>query len=464
MSLGNRISRIAVALALLLSFLPESVSAARCPGQSAATLTAQVAPPVAVPTAPPSQPSAGPDQRPVAKTESYTLSYETRQKAVAYSRAGYILYFVWYLVVVVGVLLLLRFGVVARLRDFAQRSTEKRWLQGLLFLPPFLFLVDLFELPVSIYWHALSLRYQQSVEGWGAWAWDWTKEELVQLLIFTILGIILFAVLHRSPRRWWFYFWLALLPISLCLVIASPYVIDPLFHHYRPLLAEEPALVESIARLTQHAGVPIAPDRMFLMDASKKTNTLNAYVAGLGPSKRLVLYDNTIRKTTPEETLFIVGHELGHYVLGHIWQGFLFFAAGALLGLYLMYRGLHYALNRWGARWKIYGPQDWAALAVLFLLMQLLDFFSAPVMNALSRMEEHAADVYGLEVIHGVVPHSEEVAAHAFQVLGELDLSDPNPPEFIRFWLYSHPPLAERLVFAHSYDPWSRGQRPKYVK
>ena len=417
-----------------------------------------------MPTAPPSQPSAGPDQRPVAKTESYTLSYETRQKAVAYSRAGYILYFVWYLVVIVGVLLLLRFGVVGRLRDFAQRSTEKRWLQGLLFLPPFLFLVDLFELPVSIYWHALSLRYQQSVEGWGAWAWDWTKEELVQLLIFTILGMILFAVLHRSPRRWWFYFWLALLPISLCLVIASPYVIDPLFHHYRPLLAEEPALVESIARLTQHAGVPIAPDRMFLMDASKKTNTLNAYVAGLGPSKRLVLYDNTIRKTTPDETLFIVGHELGHYVLGHIWQGFLFFAAGALLGLYLMYRGLHYALNRWGARWKIYGPQDWAALAVLFLLMQLLDFFSAPVMNALSRMEEHAADVYGLEVIHGVVPHSEEVAAHAFQVLGELDLSDPNPPEFIRFWLYSHPPLAERLVFAHSYDPWSRGQRPKYVK
>ena len=134
----------------------------------------------------------------------------------------------------------------------------------------------------------------------------------MQLLIFTILGMILFAVLHRSPRRWWFYFWLALLPISLCLVIASPYVIDPLFHHYRPLLAEEPALVESIARLTQHAGIPIAPDRMFLMDASKKTNTLNAYVAGLGPSKRLVLYDNTIRKTTPDETLFIVGHELGH--------------------------------------------------------------------------------------------------------------------------------------------------------
>ena len=66
--------------------------------------------------------------------------------------------------------------------------------------------------------------------------------------------------------------------------------------------------------------------------------------------------------------------------------------------------------------------------------------------NGFSRMQEHAADVYGLEIIHGLVPNSEEVAAHGFQVLGELDLSDPNPPPFITFWLYSHPPLAERLV------------------
>jgi hypothetical protein len=72
--------------------------------------------------------------------------------------------------------------------------------------------------------------------------------------------------------------------------------------------------------------------------------------------------------------------------------------------------------------------------------------------------------VYGLEVIHGIVPNSEEVAAHSFQILGEVDLEDPNPPAFIRFWLYSHPPVAERLIFAHSYDPWSKGEQPKYVK
>src|ERR1700737_3908091 len=91
-------------------------------------------------------------------------------------------------------------------------------------------------------------------------------------------------------------------------------------------------------------------------------------------------------------------------------------------------------------------------------------FFASPTLNGVIRMQEHAADVYGLEVIHGIVPNSEEVAAHAFQILGEIDLADPNPPAFIRFWLYSHPPLAERLIFAHSYDPWSKGESTRNIK
>jgi Zn-dependent protease with chaperone function len=184
----------------------------------------------------------------------------------------------------------------------------------------------------------------------------------------------------------------------------------------------------------------------------------------LGASKRVVIWDTTIQKTTKVEALFIVGHELGHYVLGHVWKGFLLGAAGLLLALYLAFRGLHWALDHWARDWKIYGPEDWASLAVLLLLLHVLLFFSSPIISGVSRTEEHAADVYGLEVIHGLIPNSAEVAAHAFQVLGELDLSDPNPPAFITFWLYSHPPLGDRLVFAHRYDPWSKGESPKYVK
>ena len=399
-----------------------------------------------------------------AETDQYRLSRECYQKAVSYSRAGYTLYFVSYFVSVSVLLLILRLGIAAKFRDIAEAVSGKKWAQCLVFVPLLIWVTDLFDLPVRVYWHALSLRYQQSIQHWGSWLVDWAKEEALSVGLAVLLVFILSLAMRKSPRRWWFYFWLAALPILLFFFFVSPWFIDPLFNHFEPLEKEHLQLVSSIESLTRRAGVPIPGDRMFLMKASEKTNQINAYVTGIGASKRVVIWDTTIQKTSTDEALFILGHELGHYVLGHIVTGFLFFAMALLLALYLMYRALHWSLQRWGAEWKIQGPEDWAAIAVLLLWLEILSFISSPIVNGFSRMQEHAADVYGLEVIHGLVPNSEEVAAHGFQVLGELDLSDPNPPAFITFWLYSHPPLAERLVFAHAYDPWSKGEPPKYVK
>jgi STE24 endopeptidase len=293
---------------------------------------------------------------------------------------------------------------------------------------------------------------------------DWSKEEALSVGLAVLLVFVLNFAMRKSPRRWWFYFWLAALPILLFFFFISPWFIDPLFNHFEPLAKGHPQLVNSIETLTQRAGVPIPRERMFVMKASEKTNQINAYVTGIGASKRVVIWDTTIQKTSTDEALFILGHELGHYVLGHVAIGFFFFAVSLLLALYVMYGALHWSLQRGGAQWKIRGPEDWAAIAVFLLWLEILSFISSPIANGFSRMQEHAADVYGLEVIHGIVPNSEEVAAHGFQVMGDLDLSDPNPPAFITFWLYSHPPLAERLVFAHAYDPWSKGEPPKYVK
>jgi STE24 endopeptidase len=397
-------------------------------------------------------------------TSEYKLSHDRYLKAVAYSRAGYTLYFTSFFLVAICFFLILQSGLAAKLRDVAEMCSDKRWVQSLIFVPLLLLIVDIVDLPVSIYWHALSLQYEQSVQRWGSWFQDWTKGEILQISFMILISMILLAVMRWSPRRWWIYFWGPAVIVMVGLALISPLIIDPWFNSFEPLSRNHASLVSSIEKLTSRGGETIPSERMFLMQASRKTNAINAYVTGLGSSKRVVVWDTTIQKLPEEETLYIVGHELGHYVLGHVTKGLLLGAGGILLALFLLHRTLHLCLSRWSSTWKIASQEDWVSVTVLFLLVHLLMFVASPVVNGFSRVQEHAADVYGLELIHGLIPNSNEVAAHAFQRLGELDLSDPNPPPIVTFWLYSHPPLADRLVFAHNYDPWSKGEKPKYVK
>ncbi|HTQ60092.1 MAG TPA: M48 family metallopeptidase [Candidatus Solibacter sp.] len=452
-------ARLCLGLSCFAAVCGASLATARA-RETALPTQALPAPPV--PTETRSAQSATPPQR--IKPETYTLSQSRYEKAVSYSRASYGLYFVSVALSVFVLVILLRMGIAARFRDWAESVSDKRWIQGLIFVPLLVLTLDVIALPLRMYGHVLSRRYEVSVQHWGSWFQDWSKEQLLTAGFALILALILSAVISWSPRRWWLHFWVATLPVLLFIVFISPWFIDPLFDKFEPLQDSHPELVAAIEKLTVHAGVPIPADRMFLMKASQKTTGINAYVTGLGASKRVVVWDNTIQAMTRDETLFVVGHELGHYVLGHVWKGFLFAAALLLVGFYVLFRSLHLALGRWSGEWRIYGAEDWASLAVLLLLLEIAMFLASPVVNGFSRMQEHNADVYGLEVIHGIVPDSSKVAAQSFQILGEADLADPNPPEFITFWLYSHPPLADRLVFAYSYDPWAKGESPKYVK
>lgn len=395
--------------------------------------------------------------------KAYTLPPSIYEKAVKYSRAQYILYFAGFVWSVIVLLLVLGWRLGPKYRDWAERATRVRFLQAAIFTPALLLTIAILALPVDIYGHWLSRNYGISVQSWVSWAGDWTKEQGLSLALGIVVVWILYAIIRQSPRHWWVYFWLATLPILVFVIFLTPVVIDPLFNKFEPLQKTDPPLVSALEEVVHRAGMNIPPNRMFLMLASQKTNAINAYVTGIGASKRVVVWDTTIQKMAVPETMFVFGHEMGHYVLNHVYQGLVFGALLALALLYIGFRGALWMLSRCGAYLSIRGADDWASLPVLLLCLTILGFFASPIGNSFSRHIEHQADQYGLEVTHGLFPDSKQVAARSFQILGEVDLADPDPNPFIKVWLFSHPPLAERVKFALTYDPWAQGKQPQFV-
>jgi Zn-dependent protease with chaperone function len=396
--------------------------------------------------------------------QGFQLSPEKRADAVAYSHRTYWLYAISALYSAVLLVLILRLRAAPRLRDWAERVSPRRFVQLLLVAPISILFFSVLLSPGDVYGQWLSLRFGQSVQGWRSWLWDWTQAEIITAIVGTILIGILFAALRRSPRRWWFYFWLAAIPLIFFATFLQPLVIDPLFNDFEPLEKTQPELVATIDKLLAHAGLPIPHDHIFLMKASAKSNVLNAYVTGFGASKRLVLWDTIIAAERGPVILHTLGHEMGHYMLNHEWIDFAVFIPVLLLLFCGAHRLLQASLARWGSALDIRGPDDWAALPLLFLMLSVLVFFTTPFANAFSRWQEHEADRYGLEVIHGITPNPGEVAAEAFQLEGETNLADPDPPELVRLWLYDHPSTNDRIIFCRTYNPWAPGQKPKYVQ
>src|SRR5439155_5097046 len=182
---------------------------------------------------------------------------------------------------------ILYFGVAARYRDWAERVSKWRFVQAIIFIPLLLLSIDLIGLPLEIYQHHISLQYGLSIQKWGSWFADVLKGEAIGLVLSTLLLGILFWIIVRSPRRWWFYFWLIAVPILFFVVFIAPYVIDPLFNKFEPLEKNQPQLVTAIEKVVERAGMYIPPERMFEMKASEKVTVLNAYVTGFGASKRV---------------------------------------------------------------------------------------------------------------------------------------------------------------------------------
>jgi len=410
------------------------------------------------------QPASAAEQTAQGAVSEYAPPPGLFARAKAYSNANYAHFFTNAFYTLLVFLVILRWRVAPTFRNLAERVSRRRMVQLIIFAPLFLLTFTVLTLPSDIWDQSLRRAYGLSVETWGSWVGDWITALIILLIVGTILVGILYAVVRRSPRRWWFYFWMASIPVLLAVFFIEPFVIDPLFYTFKPLADTAPVLVTEIQKVMQRGGVEIPTSRMFLMNASSKETAENAYVTGFGGSKRVVVWDTTLQHGTIPETLFVFGHEMGHYVLLHIPKEISIDAVIVLVLFYIGYRLARWMLARWGGVWGIRDVGDWASLPVLMLAISILAFVGTPIFNAVSRHFEHEADRYGLEVIHGIVANPNQVAARFFEKSGEINLSDPDPNLFIKIWFFDHPTRPERVHFAATYDPWAEGKQPKYVK
>lgn len=393
----------------------------------------------------------------------YTLPPDKLAKAVALYHARTLAYFgdtAWTLLALWA---LLRLRAGPAIHKLAARVSRRPWVQGLIAAPAWLLILTLLGLPVALAMERIDLLYGISVEPWSMWWADFGKSTALTLVVGTVALGVLYALMRHSPRHWWLWFWVIALPVEVAAVFLVPVVIDPMFDHFSPLAKADPALVRQLERVAERGRLNIPPSRMYVMDASAKVTGPNAYVTGFGASKRIVVWDTTLRELPLDEILATYGHEQGHYVLRHIQKGMLFSAAVMFFFFWIAYALLGWLVRRFGTRWKIPSVGDWSSLGLLLLVAMVLGFFAEPVGNAFSRHIEHQADVYGEEVIHGIVPNPQATMAEDFQRLGELWLDVPHPSRFVVFWTYSHPPTSKRMRFAAEYDPWAPGKRPRYV-
>jgi Zn-dependent protease with chaperone function len=432
---------------------------------TAKTIASQAAPSTSSPqTSTASDASQRPDQQ-----QAYSLPPDKLAKAIAISRIRDILDIVGGLWGLAVLWLLLATRSASTLGRWATRINPHRWIQGLLFFAVFLIVITVAGLPVDLYGHVVGRSYGISVQGWGSWFGDQAKALGLTVLLGTPVLLLFNWIVRRWPRRYWLGAWIVMLPLMVLSTLAEP-LLEPIFNQYEPLAKNHADLVAKLETVVARTGTHIPPDRMFLMKASVKTNGLNAYVSGMGATKRIVVWDTTAGRIPDDEILYIFGHESGHYVLNHILKGmagaavFLFFVFWACAGF------AEWMVHRYGTRWGIDGDQGTVPIAshagfvVLVFAVFIAMFVLEPVGNAFSRHFEHQADIYGQEAVHGLVPNPQKTAVAAFNALGEAWLEDPNPNFFIEFWEYNHPSVKNRANFAAHYDPWANGGHGEFFK
>jgi STE24 endopeptidase len=345
-------------------------------------------------------------------------------------------------------------GLSARLRSLAFRLGRKWYFALCIYVALLGLILYVASWPLDYYQHFVRPHaYDLSNQTFGKWFGDSLKELVVTGVAAVLVLWMPYLLLRKSPRRAWLYAALAMAPIYFFMQMVAPVLVDPLFNDFTSL--KDKALETKILALADRAG--IHGSRIYEVNKSVDTKTVNAYVTGFLGTKRIVLWDTAIQKLNEHELLFVMGHEMGHYVLGHVIKGILCLSALTLLAFYLIQRTASLVVARAGVRIGVSQLDDFASLPLLIFVGMIVAVLLGPIGLAYSRHLEHEADRFGLEIAR--FNHS---AATGFVRLQEESLSIPNPGFLYTIMLSTHPTIGQRIEFFNTYKPWKEGKPLKY--
>lgn len=375
-----------------------------------------------------------------AATEAYLarMSPEARERSDAYFEGGYWLQLWGLLYGLLVSWIFLGTGLSARMRDRAERATRSRFLQTFLYAAQYIVGVALLSFPWTVYTDFVrEHKYGLSAQTFGAWLTDQGKGLGVGLVLGGLSLCALYAVLRKAPRTWWIWGAVVALLIVIVGVAFGPVFIEPIFNEYTELT--DPTLRQPILSLARANGIPA--EHVYVVDASRQTNRVSANVAGAFGTMRIALNDNLLNRTSKPGIEAVMGHEMGHYVLNHVYETILFLGVVLVAGFAFLRFAFDRALSRWGGNWGVRGIADPAGLPLLAAIFAVYFFVLTPFLNTYIRTNEAEADIFGLNAAR----QPDGFAEVALQ-LSEYRKMSPGP---IEEWIfYDHPSGRARIRMA----------------
>jgi len=379
--------------------------------------------------------------KPAFDVEKATRAYldrmppDKKAQSDAYFEGGYWLQLWDFLYSATVAVCLLQTGLSSKIRFWVERCTRFKPLQTGLYGMIYILLTTIIALPLMLYeGYFREHQYGLSNQNFGGWAQEWAIGLAVNVVFGALLFMALFGIVRKLPRTWHLWGATVMCAFLVVAIAISPVFIAPLFNKYTVL--QDAKVVDPILRLARANG--IAADKVYEVDASKQSKRVSANVSGFLGTMRITLNDNLLNRSSLPEIQAVMGHEMGHYVMNHVFKMILFFGIVIVVGFFALRWSLEKLLARFASRWGITGIGDVAVTPLAVVLFTAYLFILTPFITSYVRMQEAEADMFGLNAAR-----QPDGFAEAALKLGEYRKMEPGPVE--EWIFFDHPSGATRI-------------------